>query len=208
MAAGSTSRSFPSTPPGSSSVSSIRPTPPRQRSAFRCASRPIRSGTAICPTCGPGQLYGYRVAWPLRTAKGHRFNRNKCCSTPMPRPSAATCWDDELVRLSRSATKMPICRSTSATAPRSRRWAWWSTRPSPGATIGRRASLAQDADLRDARQGLHQAASRGARAFARHLRRAGVRGGDRPSRRAGRHRGRAVAGAPSRRRSPSCRARV
>ena len=44
----------------------------RRRSSSRSA--PIRSGTATCPTCGPGQFYGYRVHGPYDPKHGHRFN--------------------------------------------------------------------------------------------------------------------------------------
>ena len=41
-----------------------------------------RSGTATCPTCSPGQLYGYRVHGPYEPDKGHRFNPNKVLLDP------------------------------------------------------------------------------------------------------------------------------
>ena len=74
-----------------------------------------------------------------------------------------------------------------------------------GLHLGRRSAAAdaleQDDDLRGARQGLHQAASRSAREAARHLRRPQLRRGDPLSEEPGRHGRRAAAGARARRRS-------
>ena len=63
------------------------------------------------------------------------------------------------------------------------------------------------AHLRGPRQGLHQAASRGARGAARHVRRAGLGAGDRLPDQPRHHRGRAAAGPPARRRAAPRRAR-
>ena len=63
-------------------------------------------------------------------------------------------------------------------------------------------------DLRDARQGLHDAPSGRARGPARHVRRAGLGSGDRVPHRARRHRGRAAPDPPHRRRVVPRRARA
>ena len=70
------------------------------------------------------------------------------------------------------------------------------------------ASRARDGDLRDARQGLHEAAPRRARGPARHLRRARLRARDRLPQGPRRHRGRAAARPPHRRRVVPGRARA
>ncbi len=80
-----------------------------------------------------------------------------------------------------------------------------------GVHVGRRSpaahAVAQDGHLRDAREGVQQAASERARAAARHLRGAHDRGGDRAPAAARRHRRRADARAPPRLRSAPGRAR-
>jgi hypothetical protein len=65
----------------------------------------------------------------------------------------------------------------------------------------------RDDHLRDPRQGLHQAPPRRARRPARHLRRPGLRGGAGLSAAPGRHRGRAAAHPPHRRRVLPARSR-
>ena len=69
--------------------------------ASRCRSAPTRSGTATCPTCGPGQLYGYRVHGPYEPEQGHRFNPHKLLLDPyaQARSAARSRWDDALLRL-------------------------------------------------------------------------------------------------------------
>ena len=81
MAEASTSRCFPPMRKRSSSASSTRRASARP-TASRCPNTPTRSGTAICPTSGPGQLYGYRVHGPYDPANGHRFNPNKLLIDP------------------------------------------------------------------------------------------------------------------------------
>ena len=68
----STSASSRDTPPASSCCSSIAPTTRRRRAWFASIRRPTArttTGTSSCPACEPGQLYGYRVARPVRPAE-------------------------------------------------------------------------------------------------------------------------------------------
>ena len=65
----------------SSSASSTRRASARP-TASRCPNTRTRSGTATCRSCGPGQLYGYRVHGPYDPANGHRFNPNKLLIDP------------------------------------------------------------------------------------------------------------------------------
>ena len=60
----STSRSSRSMPKGVELCLFDADGPARDRSASRLPSTPTRSGIAICPKRGPGQLYGYRVHGP------------------------------------------------------------------------------------------------------------------------------------------------
>ena len=82
----------------------------------------------------------------------------------------------------------------------------------PLVRLGRRrpaaAPVERDDHLRDPRQGLHQAPSRRARGPARHLRRPGLRGGPGLHPAPGRHRGRAAADPPHRRRVLPARSRA
>ncbi len=60
-------------------------------SGSSCPNTPTRSGTAICPTRGPGTVYGYRVHGPYAPDAGHRFNPNKLLLDPYAkRPSSAS----------------------------------------------------------------------------------------------------------------------
>ena len=91
------------------------------------------------PDTLPDQVYGYRVYGPYEPAKGTSLqSATRFCSILTRRAlrgrrsgrmtSGATSW----------AIRRPIYRSTSATAPLVHRWRRSLTRPSPGATIGRR----------------------------------------------------------------------
>ena len=163
------------------------------------------------PDVRPGQLYGYRVHGPYEPQRGPPLqSATRSCSIRTPRRSAAPVrWDDVDVRLHASATRTPTCRSTSATTPRSRRSPRSSIPRSPGATTARRAR-------RGTRRSSTSCTSRASRscipACPRALR-GTYPGARRPSRRiehlhaAGRHRGRADAGAPPRRRPAPGRAR-
>ena len=114
------------------------------------------------PDVLPGQLYGYRVHGPVRAGEGPPLQSQQGAARPLrqgdrPRRAAGT----TRCSATRSATPRPTCRfderDSAAVRPagRGRRH---------GVHLGRRPAaadaLAQDAHLRDARQGLHQAASR------------------------------------------------
>ena len=64
-----TSRCSPRTPRRSSFACSTR-TAAARSTASRCRNAPRTSGTAICPTSQPGQLYGYRVHGPYEPEDG------------------------------------------------------------------------------------------------------------------------------------------
>ena len=175
----------------------------------RCPSRPTWSGTATCPTCGPASSTATASTGRTSRPTGHRFNPNKVLLDPYAKAigrDAALGRRD--VRLPASAIPRRTCRSTSATTPRSRRWPRSSIRPSPGATTGRRArpgtrrsstsctSRASPSCIPDVPENA-----------ARHLRR---RWRSEPAiehlQEAGRHGGRAAAGASPRRRPAPGRA--
>ena len=154
------------------------------------------------PDVQPGQLYGYRVHGPYEPAKGHRFNPNKVLLDPYAKAIGRDLrWDDSLFGYKIGDPNADLSfddRDNAAFAP----LAPSSTRPSPGATTARRAPLAQDAHLRAARQGLHQAASRRAGEAPGHLRRRRLRIRHRASAKPRRHGRRADAGPSPRRRPP------
>ena len=195
---------FPSTPPRSSCACST----PREDAKGGPSHRRCRSTTdqvwhGYLPDVAPGQLYGYRVHGPYEPAKGHRFNPNKVVLDPYAKAIGRDLrWDDSLFGYT-SATERPTCPSTSATAPPSRRW------PSvidTGLHLGRRPRARTPGTRRSSTSCTSRAsaaaAGRAGRA-ARHLRRPGVRGGDRASAEPGRHRRRAAAGPlPPRRPAP------
>ncbi len=144
-----------------------------------CPNRPTWSGTATCPTCG--RASSTAIASTVRTSrtKGHRFNPTRCCSIRTRKRSCGTTALGRCdVRLQgrRPAGGFVVRRA------RQRRHGAAGGRHRSGLHLGRRSAaadaVAQDAHLRTARQGLHAAASRSARAAARHLRGARVRGGD------------------------------
>ena len=81
----SISRSSPSMPPRSRSVSSPAPMTRTRPSASLCRSAPVTSGTAYIPGLGPGQVYGYRVYGPYRPEVGLRFNPDKLLLDPYAR---------------------------------------------------------------------------------------------------------------------------
>ena len=143
----------------SSSASSMRTA---ASSACRSASTPTSSGTATCPACAPGQRYGFRVHGPYEPEQGHRFNPNKLLLDPYAgahrrrRPG-----DRRAVRLPHRRRARWTCPSTSATARRACPSAWSSTtRFDWGDDAPPRDAVARYGHLRDARQGLHAAASR------------------------------------------------
>ena len=114
-AKGSTSRSTPSTPSGSSFACSIRRAGARS-SGSTCASAPISSGIAICPPRVPGCCTATACTAPTRPSEGHRFNAHKLLLDPYARN------DRRSVALERCAVRLPrrlraakTCRSTPAT---------------------------------------------------------------------------------------------
>ena len=149
------------------------------RSASPCREQTDQVWHGYLPDVQPGQLYGYRVHGPYEPAKGHRFNPNKVVLDPYAKAIGRdAALGRRAVRLQDRRSARPTCRSTSATTPP---FAPLAVGDRPGLHLGRRPAaahaLAQDADLRAARQGLHQAASGRAREAARHLRRPRLRGG-------------------------------
>ncbi len=157
---------------------------------------------AYLPDVRPGQLYGYRVHGPYEPANGHRFNPNKVLLDPYAKAIGRDLrWDDALFgyKIGDPGDDLSFDeRDSAAFAPLGMvidtAFTWGDDRPP-------RTPWHTTIDLRAARQGLHQASSRGARAAARHLRRAGLAGRDRSPARPGRH-GRRVAAGPLSRRRP------
>ena len=176
---------------------------------FRSPSRPTRSGTATCPTCGPASSTATASTGPTRRTPGTASTRAKSCSTRTPRPSAAPLrWDDALFGYAPGRHGDDLVRDDRDSAA----FAPLAAVIDPAFTWGddRRAAdaVAQDGHLRAARQGLHRAPPGGAR-----RRCAAPTSGlasepahpapDRPRR----HGRRAAAGPPPRRRPPPGRAR-
>ena len=61
------------------------------RSASRCRKRPIRSGTAICRTCGPDRSTATACTARTIPRAGIASIRARCCSILTRRPSRASC---------------------------------------------------------------------------------------------------------------------
>ena len=153
------------------------PTPTKETQRIALPEQTDQVWHGYLPDVRPGQLYGYRVHGPYEPAEGPPLQSEQGrCSIRTPRRSAASCsWDDCAVRLQDRRPGRPTCRSTSATAPPSRRWRRWSTTAFTwGDDRPPRTPWHKTLIYETARQGLHQAASRGAREAARHLRRPGV----------------------------------
>ena len=155
------------------------------------------------PLVGPGQRYGYRVHGPYAPAEGHRFNPCKLLLDPYAKSIEGP------IRFDAGNVLPYVPTGDAGRRPRARRRGRRRGDPEvrrdrPALRLGGRPPAAHavepDGDLRDARQGLHEAAPRRARGPARHLRGPGVGGRDRAPQVARRHRGRAAAGAPHRRR--------
>ena len=158
-------------------------TPTTTRSASRSPSAPRYNWHCYLPGVGPGQRYGYRVYGPYEPEEGHRFNPAKLLHRPVRQGDRGR---GRLGRGQRAALRPrrhrrrrprarrrgrrrrdPQVRSSSTTS-----FDWEDDRPP-------RHAVERDGHLRDARQGLHEAAPRRARGPARHLRRPGLRAGDR-----------------------------
>ena len=132
-APGSTSPSSPGSPPGSRSASTTRRTPPARSTASICPRCTGSPGTATCPGCEPGTLYGLRVHGPYEPESGHRCNPNKLLVDPYAKALLRR------GRLERAGARLPAdgerrpARSTSGTAPPACPRAWWSATSSTGA---------------------------------------------------------------------------
>jgi isoamylase len=80
------------------------------------------------PGVGPGQRYGYRVHGPYDPSRGLRCNPAKLLLDPYAKAIVGgVAWDDS------------FAGDNQQDSARSRRGRSWSTRPSTGATTGRRA---------------------------------------------------------------------
>ena len=173
--------------------------------ASRCRTTTPGSGTGSCRASGPGRRTATAPRARSTRPAGCAATRPSCCSTRTPGPSAARSASDRRSSATSPATPTrPSALDSAATC----RAAWWSTptfawsdRPAPAPPVRRHRHL------RGARQGLHGDPPRRAGRAARHLRRAGPRGGHRPPARPRRHRGRAAPGAPQRARGVPGRAR-
>ena len=146
------------------------------------------------PDVLPDQIYGYRVYGPYEPAEGASLQSPQGLARSL---REGDCAGDQVVgqrlglQAGRSAGRSVVRRA------RQRACAPLGGGYRRGIHLGRRPAAAdpleQDHDLRDARQGLHQAASRGARKAPRHLCRPGFRGGRPLPSRPGDHRRRTAA---------------
>ena len=111
----------------------------RRPRASCCLTAPTWSGTSTCRTSCPGRCTAIASHGPYEPDEGHRFNPNKVLLDPYAKAIAReTKWADEMWGYKvGDPTGRPVVR-------RSRQrglcppGGWSSTRPSPGATIGRR----------------------------------------------------------------------
>ena len=139
-AAASTSRSSPSTPRRSSSACSTRR---RRRGKPRRIALPEQTDQVwhgYLPDVRPGPAL--RLPRPRAVRAGRRATastRTRSCSTRTPRRSAARSrWDDAMFGYAiGDPQRRPVVRRPRQRR-RARRWPRSSTRPSPGATTGRR----------------------------------------------------------------------
>ena len=158
--AGSTSRCSRRTPRRSSSASSTSAAS-ASSSGSSCPSTPTRSGTATCPTCRPGQLYGYRVHGPYDPQRPSLQPAQAAARSLRQAPRRRRCAGSDALFGYRigDADGGPVLRRA-----RQRRRHAQCRGGRPRLHLGRRPpaahALARDAHLRAARQGLHQAASR------------------------------------------------
>ena len=175
------------------------------------AERTAHNWHCYLPGVGPGQRYGYRVYGRYAPEEGHRFNPVKLLIDPYAKAIEGA------RRLGRGQRAALHARRHARRRPRARRRGRRARDPQVGGRRplvrlgGRRPAAApveRDDHLRDPRQGLHQAPPRGARGPARHLRRAGLRGGAGLPQAPGHHRRRAAAHPPHRRRVLPARPRA
>ena len=181
------------------------------RSASRSPTAPRSTGTATCPASAPARATATASTAPTSPRRATASTRPSCCIDPYAKaiegnvdweaanalPYVPDAEDPENADLEPddedSAPAIPKCLVVD-------------DRLRLG---GRRAAahpVERDGHLRGPREGLHEAPSRCARGPARHLRRPGLRAGDRLPQGARRHRGRAAADPPHRRRELPARA--
>ncbi len=185
--------------PRSSSVCSMRPTPPSEARRDHPAGADGSGLALLSPRHAAGAAL--RLSRPRAVRAGQR---------PSVQPEQARAGPLRQAHRPRpDLGRRPVRLQRRQGRPELRRARQRPVRPAgpgdrPGLHLGRRPpaahALAQDADLRGPRQGDDRAAPRGPRASARHLPRAGRRAGHPPPGRSGRHGRRAAAGASSRRR--------
>ena len=111
----------------------------RRDTASRCASTRTRSGTSICPKCARGSATA--IASTARTTPaGPPLQSGQAPARPLrARPSHGPLrWSDALFGYRDRRSREDLAAGRHATARRACRSAWSSTRPSPGATTGRR----------------------------------------------------------------------
>ena len=156
-----------------------------QRGAHRGHAATALNWHCYLPGVGPGTRYGYRVHGPYAPHDGHRFNPHKLLIDPYAKAIEGPIdWDRANV-----LPYVPAARRRGRRRrPRARRRGQRARDPQvgrhrPPLRLGgrppARAPVERDGHLRDARQGLHDAAPRRARRPARHLRGPGLRRRDR-----------------------------
>ena len=176
-----TSRCSPSTPSASSCACSTTTT---ARSASRSPSAPRSTGTATCRGVGPGQRYGYRVHGPYEPEEGTASTPPSCCIDPYAKAiEGAVDWDAANVLPyvpdgeAEDADLEPDDEDDARRDPQVRRR---STSASTGRATGRRARRGTETVIYEAHvKGFTKLHPERARGPARHLRRPGVRAGDR-----------------------------
>ena len=154
------------------------------------------------PDARPGQLYGYRVYGPYEPEKGHRFNDNKVLLDPYAKSIARMPnWTDALSgyiigdkQADLSFSKLDSAADAPLGCVIDEAFTWGDDRAAKDA-------VAPHADLRNAREGLHQAQRGNPGRVPRHVRGPVVRASDPLPARAGHH-GRRVAAHPHARRRP------
>ena len=159
------------------------------------------------PGVGPGQAYGYRATGPYDPARGVRCNPAKLLLDPYARAFSGTVtFGPEVLGYSAGDPDAPSAADSAASVPRSLVVADDAFRWRDGARSA--PPVRRHGHLRGARQGLHHAPPGDPAGAARHLRRAGPRGGHRPPARPRRDRRRTAAGARERPRGVPAAARA
>ena len=144
------------------------------------------------PDARPGTVYSYRVHGPYEPDNGHRFNPNKLVLDPYAKAVVGNIhWAPELFSYVMGQEDTTYDERDSAKFTVKGRVI------DPAFTWGQdrapRTPLGADGAVRDARKGLHQAASGCAGGVARHLPRPGRPRGGALHQKPGRHRGRTAA---------------